>query len=213
MTEYHKIQTLYLRDPTTKHKTLLEGQFALPEFEYLAPCLWECTEKVDGTNIRVMLDAEGGVTLGGRTDSAQIPAKLVEKLNQRFLTVKRRQLLAETFPGGNVVLYGEGFGAGIQKVGPLYGPEQDFVLFDILVGGHWWLLRENVEEIAEKLQLPIVPVVGTMTIKDAVEFVRAGFSSAWGDFPAEGIVARPTVELRTRKGDRIITKLKVRDFA
>ena len=41
---------------------------------------------------------------------------------------------------------------------------------------------------------------------------RKGFSSQWGDFIAEGIVARPKVEMKTRRGDRIITKIKYRDF-
>jgi len=41
---------------------------------------------------------------------------------------------------------------------------------------------------------------------------RAGLVSKWGDFEAEGIVARPAVELKTRAGERIITKLKTRDF-
>lgn len=54
MTEYHKIQTLFKRDMESKHKTLLEGQWTLPEFEYLAGNVWTFTEKVDGTNIRVI---------------------------------------------------------------------------------------------------------------------------------------------------------------
>ena len=40
-----------------------------------------------------------------------------------------------------------------------------------------------------------------------------GFKSQWGDFMAEGIVARPAQELRTRDGHRIITKIKHKDFA
>lgn len=40
MKEYHKIQTVFLRNPETKFKTLIEGQFSLPEFEYLKNNLW-----------------------------------------------------------------------------------------------------------------------------------------------------------------------------
>ncbi len=86
MKEYHKIQTVYLRDPATKHKTLLEGQYALPEFAYLANNTWLFTEKVDGTNIRAMFDGER-ISFGGKTDAAQIPAKLVERLRERFAYV------------------------------------------------------------------------------------------------------------------------------
>lgn len=40
-----------------------------------------------------------------------------------------------------------------------------------------------------------------------------GFKSQWGDFIAEGIVARPMTELKNRNGSRIITKIKHKDFA
>ena len=35
MKEYHKIQTVFKRDPDTKFKTLLHGEYSLPEFEFL----------------------------------------------------------------------------------------------------------------------------------------------------------------------------------
>jgi hypothetical protein len=83
MKEYVKIQTVYKRDLATKHKTLIEGDYSLPVFEYLAGNVWEFTEKIDGTNIRVEFDA-GVVAFGGRTDSAQIPAFLVKRLMELF---------------------------------------------------------------------------------------------------------------------------------
>jgi hypothetical protein len=51
------------------------------------------------------------------------------------------------------------------------------------------------------------------TLHDAVRMASAGFKSTWADFTAEGIVARPAVELQTRSGQRIIAKIKHRDFA
>jgi hypothetical protein len=36
METYHKIQTVYFRDPKNNMKTLLEGEWSKPEFEYLA---------------------------------------------------------------------------------------------------------------------------------------------------------------------------------
>lgn len=35
MHEYHKIQSIYLRDPANNHKTFLLGQWAQPEFGLL----------------------------------------------------------------------------------------------------------------------------------------------------------------------------------
>lgn len=214
MSEYHKIQTVYMRDPATKHKTLLEGQFSLPEFEYLANNEWIFTEKVDGTNIRIICESlpDGGynVTLGGRTDKAQIPAMLLERLSLRFLGDERQELLKNMFPKG-AILYGEGYGSKIQPAGGLYRQDQDFVLFDVKVGD-FWLHREAVEGIAKNLDIDFVPVVGVGTLYEMVEHARRGIKSTWGDFQAEGYVARPAVELLTRGGSRLITKIKCRDF-
>ena len=216
MKEYHKIQTVFKRDPENKFRTLLEGDYALPEFAYLADNEWVFTEKVDGTNIRVMCanyQEEGkayGVTFGGKTDAAQIPAFLVSKLEQRFHVIEQRHKLARIFPDGGC-LYGEGYGAKIQKGGGNYRADQDFVLFDVKAGD-WWLDRHNVEDVAEKLGLDVAPIIGSGTLSDMVNMVREGFKSQWGDFTAEGVVARPLEGLRTRHGHRLITKIKHKDF-
>ena len=65
MSKYHKIQSIFKRDMTSKRRTLIEGYWTLPEFEYLANNPWTFTEKVDGTNIRVMF-SNGVITFGGR---------------------------------------------------------------------------------------------------------------------------------------------------
>jgi hypothetical protein len=207
MKEYHKIQTVFLRDPNTKFKTLLEGEFALPEFKYLANNEWMFTEKVDGTNIRVMFDGQQ-ITFGGKTDNAQIPAFLVTRLQDVFLP--QLETFKAKFADG-VCLYGEGYGAKIQNGGGNYRQDQDFVLFDVKIGD-WWLERSSVEEIASTLKLDIVPIIGAGTLYDMVEMTRRGFNSIWGNFAAEGIVARPSIELKSRNGHRVITKLKHRDF-
>ena len=207
MNEYHKIQTIFKRDMESKGKTLLEGQWTLPEFEYLSNNKWVFTEKVDGTNIRVIFK-DGSVTFGGKTDSAQIPAQLVARLNERFLPIAAQ--LQEIF-GCDACLYGEGYGAKIQKVGGNYRQDQDFVLFDVRVGD-WWLQRNDVEDVAYKLGIDIVPIIGEGTLHDAIAAAKTGIVSTWGEFQAEGIVARPKTELTTRNGQRIITKIKCRDF-
>lgn len=207
MSEYHKIQSIFKRDMESRRKTLVEGEWTLPEFEYLADNTWTFTEKVDGTNIRVILK-DGGITFGGRTDDAQIPAQLVARLNERFLPLMNN--MAEVFSDG-AVLYGEGYGAKIQKIGASYRPDQDFVLFDVRVG-QWWLQRADVEDVAGKLGLDVVPVIGEGTLHDAVAWAKRGITSTWGSFQAEGIVARPKVELNARGGQRLIAKIKCRDF-
>lgn len=93
-----------------------------------------------------------------------------------------------------------------------YSRTPKFVLFDVNVGG-WWLRRDDVCDVATQLGLDVVPVVGYGTLYDAMDEVSNGkMKSSWGDFVAEGIVARPTTPLCSRAGHRIITKIKSKDF-
>ena len=213
MSKYHKINTIFKRDldAPTRIKPLILGEWSCPEFAYLSDNDWVFTEKVDGTNIRIMFgdaDSGGAVTFGGKTDNALIPAKLMNRLNDRASGWGPSVGLA---PEG-LILYGEGYGAGIQKGGGNYRQDQDFVLFDVRAG-HWWLKRADVTAVAKVLGLSTVPSIGIGTLHEAVAIARIGFSSAWGEFNAEGIVARPAVELKARSGERIICKIKTRDFA
>ena len=183
MTEYHKIHSIYMRDMTRKHKTMIEGAWTLPEFEYLAGNVWTFTEKIDGTNIRVIFK-DRFITFCGRTENSQIPAQLVARLNELFLPLAEK--LGEMFHpllDGEVVLYGEGYGANIQKRGSNYRADQDFVLFDVRVG-KWWLQRADVHDVAQKLGLDVVPVIGEGTLHDAVALAKRGIRSMWGDFEA-----------------------------
>lgn len=215
LNEYHKIQTVYKRDPATKHRTLLEGEFSIPEFEYLKDNEWILTEKVDGTNIRVVYNGND-VKFKGRTDRAQLYVPLFDRLTELFPVDKMKaefpdSPFAESDESG-VCLYGEGYGARIQKGGGNYKPDGvDFVLFDIRIG-QWWLKRSAIEEIADNLGIKTVPIVGIGSLLDAVEFCRKGFNSKWGNFQAEGLVMRPRVELFSRNRRRIIAKIKHKDF-
>ena len=211
MEQYPKIQGLYKRDEKT-HK-FLEGQYSLPEFEYLQHNVWVFTEKVDGTNVRVEWDTnpiDDRVLFGGRTNNAQIPTFLFTKLQELFPIEKFKRLYPET----PMTLFGEGYGARIQKGGGKYIPDGvDFILFDVKIED-WWLRREGIEDIAEKLEIEVVPIRGEGTIVDAVKMIKSGLSTAFlgGDFLAEGLVLKPKIELFDRRGHRIITKVKHKDF-
>lgn len=111
---------------------MIVGKFDRAEFELLKDVEWTFTEKVDGTNIRIMWDGNK-VVFGGKTDNAQIPAKLFKKLTDLFGGEANEQVFESVFGSDEACLYGEGFGGNIQKDGPLYG-DFDFVLFDVKVG-------------------------------------------------------------------------------
>ena len=207
MREYQKIQTIFKRD---EKGHILLGDWSLPEFEYLQNNIWTFTEKVDGTNIRVIWNGEN-IIFAGKTDKAQIPAFLLQRLQEIF---NKKQIFQNVFPLDNkveVCLYGEGYGKGIQKGENYIKDGVDFILFDILIG-NIFLKREDIEDIALRFGIKVVPVVKEGTLNQMIDLVKNGFNSAWGDFIAEGIVARPKVELRDRRGFRVITKLKNKDF-
>lgn len=206
---YHKIPGLYKREEQKPFR-LIEGVYREPELELLKDIDWVFTEKVDGTNIRVIWDGHN-VVFGGRTENAQIPSHLVTKLNELFMGTRMEQVFEQVFGESPAILYGEGYGAKIQKGGGSYSQSQEFVLFDVKVGD-FYLKREDIEDVASKFGLSVVPIVHTGPLEDGVALIKGGLKSTWGDFLAEGLVAKPTVDLFTRKGERIITKIKAEDF-
>ena len=207
MTEYHKIQTVFKRDMESPRKSLILGAWTKPEFELLEDCRWLFTEKIDGTNVRIIWDGEF-ISYRGRTDRAILPIDLLKTLESTFKPLEPR--LEGLFGKAPAVLYGEGYGGKIQK-GERYRKESDFILFDIKIG-RWWLKREDLTDIADKLNLSKVPDLGSGTLWGAIRSAREGVQSMFGNFEAEGYVLRPAVELLDRSGERIITKIKCRDF-
>lgn len=203
--EYPKIMSIFKRDEITHN--FIDGAFSLPEFEYLKNNFWVWTEKIDGMNMQVDWDGET-VKFGGKTDNAQIPIFLYKKLQEMFTIEKFKKLYSDT----PMRLYGEGYGAKIQGGGKYIPDGVSFILFDVLIDG-WWLKRESIEDIANKLDIDVVPTVGGGTLMDAVDLIKSRkFKSKWGDFLAEGLVLKPKVELKTRGGERVITKIKHKDY-
>ena len=214
---YQKIMSVYKRD---EHGHFIDHAWTTDTFKYLADATWRWTEKIDGMNVRVAIDPcfpEGSplVTFGGRTDNAQMPIPLLEKLHELFSDLEK----LTTVLTGPVVLYGEGYGGRIQKAAELYGPDPQFIVFDIWVAdehnahGGFWLMPDDVFGICNGLGLDMVPFVGLMTLRHAINRVRnRDFESAWGKFPPEGLVGTPAIQLFDRFGHRIIVKVKDRDF-
>jgi hypothetical protein len=221
-TEYGKIETLFERDPKTF--SVIPGQFKSPVYSLLRT--WRWTEKVDGTNVRIIFTPEtqiidgdpypsssklASVKIGGRTDNAAMPADLV----QNILDIVTAEKMAASFQSP-VVLYGEGYGAGIQKNGGGYSSTKKFILFDVFVDNRWWLNQEQITDVASKLGLDVVPFIGDWSLEEATEFVKAGFMTrvpgATADKKAEGLVGRPIETMYDKNMHRIITKLKTKDF-
>lgn len=208
MTEYHKIETLFERD-TNGTKKLIEGAFRNDAVKYLANNDWYFTEKIDGTNIRIHWDGHK-VEFAGRTDRAQIPKSLMDYLANTFGSMEAEEMFEQKFGETDVILFGEGYGPGIQK-GGAYRDDVSFILFDVLIGGTW-LKRDSVEDIATAFGVDIVPIIFVGNIKKAVDFVKTKPKSTIGTANMEGVVGRPVIEMRDRLGKRAIVKIKVCDF-
>lgn len=219
MAEYQKIQTLFKRD---ERNIIIPDQFTYPEFEVLKDLKWECTEKIDGTNIRIELESSGNpedgiiMSFKGRTDKAVIPEHLLTKLNWLFDREHLMEVLniTDETQDCNITLYGEGYGAKIQKGVNYISNDVNFILFDVKIG-KWWLDRESIKDIANKLGINVVPLMGYMTIPEAIEYVKKGFKSTIAenkDYDAEGLVLKAPCGLLKRDGERLITKIKTVDF-
>lgn len=215
MKEYEKIETIYARD-TEGTKKLIFGEFRDKTVEFLRHINWVWTEKIDGTNIRVHWDGHR-ISWAGRTDKADIPKHLDDKLNNLFGSNVMEEMFEQLFGEKEVTIYGEGYGCKIQNGGN-YIPDKktnqdcDFIVFDIEINGVY-LERKSVEDICKSLVLKVVPIVGIGPLTDAVRYAKYRHTSLLSDLQdMEGIVCRPEVELRDRLGKRLIIKLKYKDF-
>lgn len=202
----------------------------------------EVTREFITSDIGNNIGIKWNVTYKGKTDNAQIPKMLYTYLTteltedkvlnalglskEMYVTDKLMQEktwavlntqfnvyeLDETKIPKRYTLYGEGYGAGIQSAG-YYRKDNSFIGFDVKVDD-MYLLRENRDEIFNKLGVDIVPFVGKFTIDEAIEYVKKGFNSniAEETHLAEGLVLRTPMGLKTRRGERIIFKIKTCDF-
>jgi len=231
--EYGKTENLLARDPD-------EPQFMLGDVfrkeEFRIPALWHVTEKIDGTNMRLIYrPAAKLIEVRGRSDRANVPGDLLEHMMglaplELFSRVFDDYLGEEAIENGaSVTIYGEGFGAGIQKGGG-YGPTKRFAAFDILYTrytfgedgedgesgwtSHSWCNPATVSMLCAELGIEEVPLVGPkLTLDDIYAFVARGQSAFGPEAPFEGIVARTDPYLFTQGGSRLMFKLKCADLA
>lgn len=234
---YQKINTIFKRD--ANNIIMPYDGFAIPELEWLKNCKFDAFEKIDGTCIRLevtpTITDDGSlitfeVAYKGKTDNANMPKHLDAFLKENYPEAKVLEALGlskvitqevmteknwtsfESIP--MYTIYGEGYGVKIQAGGNYIRNGVGFRVFDVKVGD-WYLLTEAMESIAEKLGAPVVPYMGQFTIDEAIDFVRTGFKSTIAenpDYDAEGLVLRTPDGLKTRRGERIIFKVKTCDF-
>lgn len=231
--EYPKINSLYKREgcgPFDEKKKryvsdlekkprkspIIEGDYACSEFA--AVNKWTITEKVDGTNVRIILDRnnEGRISIRGRTDNASFPTFLLDYLQKTFTWEKMDPIFKDS---KYVVLFGEGYGPKIQN-GGYYRSDYSFILFDAFCSG-WWLTRDSISQVASDLGIDCVPLTRSYhsgevwSTEDIVAYVKMQPVSGIAKNEKrvmEGIVARSEPQMLFRNGLPIMFKLKCEDF-
>ena len=209
MKEYQKIDNIFKFDEKYREIVgMTDTYLTLKDLE------WIGTEKVDGTNIRIYWDGHD-IKIGGRTNKAQIPTHLMEYLTNVFLNDEMEYVFEQMFGDKEVYLFGEGYGYKIQADGDKYFSDRKtvgFILFDVNING-FDLSRENVIDIADKLNLDYVPIVFRGTLDKAIEFVKEHHNSNLGDYSheMEGLVLQPSILLYDKNKKMIKCKCKYRD--
>lgn len=218
--EYDEKKNRYVSDLMKKPRksAIIEGEYACDEFPSINK--WSVTEKIDGTNVRILFNPiTHQILFKGRTENAQFPTFLYTYLKDTF-TLDNMFNISET---SSIILFGEGYGPKIQS-GGYYRNDVSFILFDVLVDEKLWLNREDVIEIADKLNIKSVPLLARTenglqthdwTLPQIVEYVKSKPNSTIAqieDHEMEGIVARSNPQIMFRSGGQIMFKLKCKDF-
>lgn len=224
--EYPKTSNLFLRDPDDIKK-LVVGTLDEETEPFAQVGKWHLTEKIDGTNIRLCLNyGEGSaVKVLGRSDNANLPGKgdrFVESALPSITATDMEMALREIDPEGyasGMIVYGEGFGPGIQKGGGAYSDHMEFAAFDVLTLAQdrepLWRSWRDVVTVCDVLGLNTVPVLSDAAdIEQITSFVQQAPRSLLNDHEAlmEGVVARTDPYLYTSRGRRVKFKLKVADI-
>ena len=207
--EYQKIPTLYKFDTKKKRYT---QEYSEPVFEYLETLTWLCSEKIDGTNIRVYWDGHK-VSWSGRTDKSELPKEVEALLQETFADAE--VIFEQTVGEKEAFLFMECYGGKIQ--GGNYGGKERLIGFDVMINGTY-LERTAIQPIFDLFNIPVVKMYRASLIEaiQDVEMMRqykmVSDYCEKGTTEIEGLVCVPEQRLYDAKGHRIIVKIKVEMF-
>lgn len=217
--QYHHIDApthinQQLFDETKKRKLLtpssLNGHeiYRSTALMYLRHSDWCYKRKLDGENQRVWWNGEQ-VVWNGKSNAYNCKQDWVDYMNNTF----QEELFEEIFGRDrDVMLYGERMGQKVQE-NELGLDHTEFILFDVCVNGQF-LGQDAINEIGHRLGINTcfdfmqgADMLYVDTLDNLILACERGDFKDW-----EGIVAQPMIELRDQKGERIVTKIKTRDY-
>ena len=174
---------------------------------------WVATEKLHGANFSLWTD---GVEVKAARRSGFIPED-ESFYGHKPVLEKYKPLILELYGFINkpFVLFGELVGEGIQK-GVSYCEGKDFYVFDIATVVDEQLIfadfsEANVQHL-ESLGFKVVPILGRGTYEQILAIDNL-FNSTFGEFTAEGYVAKPVVSHTLSNGSRVGIKSKNQKFS
>jgi hypothetical protein len=174
---------------------------------YREPDLFKCyaLEKIHGTSAHISWkDSQLRFFAGGTKQNVFESLFDKEKLAEKF---------TELFGAADVIVHGESFGAGEQKMSHTYGTKPRFMAFDVRIDGYWQEVP-LAEQYVKGLGLEFVPYeLGPFT----EEFIneqrdRPSRVAVFPDKISEGVVIRPFKECQFKNGERWIFKHKRPEF-
>lgn len=226
---YDKILAPFARD-TAKSKYVDIVKFSRPEFEMLANVKWNWTLKIDGSNVNVIWDGERASYVG-HTEKTQFNERTKKFLDETFCTPEAETVFEDLYGKQPVKISMELVSKDMNQN---YGYFDGAVfVFDIFNGstGKVWTSEETLNAFVSKFEgsnVLVAPFIGYMSIWDAVDVARA-YEAIWnrhpekwseerivknplGPYMIEGLVGRLPYELFNNNGDRVITKVKCKDY-
>ena len=185
------------------------------------------TEKIHRTNFRVFFPAGmtsvAEVRFGGRNEEHGPETSFYGGRPQRWFSEDLLGRMMQTFASygfSDVTVFGEAFGAGIQK-GVRYTPGDEvlFRAFDVAVGPNF-LTYDLFVKVCDEAGLPRVPEIwrgepsvaafDALLEKPSAEAAKNGVTSS---DVSEGVVIRSTPLLRNVFGEWLIVKHKCEKFS
>lgn len=213
---YHSIDAPTIMDQeifnSTKKRILKscdssnKEDFRLEEVFYLKDNIWIGSRKCDGTNCRVLFDGNE-VFYNGKTNKANFSNDQKEYIEETFKEEIFEEYFRKEGKSPRVVIFGELVGPKIQNGDNHSFKELEFIVFDVLIN-NVFLDVENIKQIAKYFNLR--SSYDLLTIKGNLYQLQEIVKDK--DFKYEGLVVKPLVELYTKNKNRLILKIKKRDY-
>ena len=236
---YEKILAPFGRD-SSNSKFVNTSKWSKPEFEYLKNNTWIWTQKIDGTNLNIVWDGER-VSYKGHTDKTQWNERSKNYIESVFCTSEAETVFEQLYGEQPIIVSMELVSKDFnQNYGYPDGHFYVYDVRNGNTGKYWD--RKAVEDFVEAFDhehkhVEAVKVLYRGTIEGAVEWVKAAkvfnenpdvnvldteilendiscfqVYNPLGKYPIEGLVGRPEIEMYNSKGERIITKVKCKDY-